>query len=390
MPGAPSPPVGALRAARASPRARASRLAHALGFVALAVMLNGCMLRAHQADSFADHRTDTLVEVKGHYRLNRAFQDYYDTAFVLTRGTAAPRVATLDATAADLSHYDVVFFGEIHGHAGVHLQQMALFRALYARDPHWILSLEQFERDVQGVVDDYLAGRIGETTLVEKGRAWNNYAASYRPMLTFAKEHRLPVIAAEAPEWAVECVGQRGPEILSEFTPEERTWVARDLHLSPGPYRDKFMQFQGSSPTHGGGTARTPEAELAAQRSFAAQVARDDTMAESIERALRQHPGYKVLHLTGTFHSAGFLGTVERLRLRDPALKIAVIDPIEVADPEAPSFDADELRQGTVLQLVYPNPEEFVEGEDMSAFIAKMKGKRLANACKYTLADAPG
>jgi uncharacterized iron-regulated protein len=322
--------------------------------------------------------------------LGRAFEDYYDTAFLFTdAGSAATREVSMAQLAAALSKYDVVFYGESHGHPGVHLQEMKLLRALYARDPRWVVSFEQFERDVQGVVDDYLAGRSGETALIDKGRAWNNYAASYRPLLVFAKEHHLPVIAAEAPDWTINCIGQSGSRILDQFSPQERSWVAADIHDGPGAYRDEYMQFLGGSTTHGGGKADGPEAAQRAareaQNSFAAQVARDDTMAESIQRALEQHPGYKVLHLTGSFHAAKFLGTVERLKLREPGLRIAVIDPIEVEDPKVPTLPAADIGDGTVLQLIYPNPEEFVEGENMSAWIAKMHATRAANTCKYTL-----
>jgi uncharacterized iron-regulated protein len=385
-----------------------------LGLILSAALLSSCVLKPPSTDTRESSRvSDSLHETNGRHVLNRAFKDFYDSAFVLTNdGKTAPRVVRPTELADTLAGFDVVFYGENHGHAGVHLQQMKLLRALYERDSHWVLSLEQFERDVQGVVDDYLAGRIGETTLIDKGRAWNNYASSYRPLLIFAKEHHLPVIAAEAPGWTITCVGQWGTGILDRFTPLERSWVAQDVHVVPGPYRDKYMQFLGGSPAHGegvpahgdsspahsgnspahgdssaphgGGAAERPEAAAKAERSFSAQVTRDDTMAESIERAVRQHPGYKVLHLTGSFHSEAFLGTVERLRMRDPRLRIAVIDPVAVDDPSAPGFTADSLSDGTVLQLIYPNPNAFVDGEDKSAAIAKMMHEHEANRCKYT------
>ncbi len=323
--------------------------------------------------------------------LKRPFVDYYDSAFIFTAaGKTAPRELNVSQLADALRGYDVIFYGESHGHAGVHLQEMKLLRALHERDSRWVLSLEQFERDVQGVLDDYLAGRTGETALIDKGRAWNNYASSYRPLVVFAKVHHLPVIAAEAPGWAVACVGRWGPGILDQFSPLERSWVAADIHAGPGAYRDEFMQFLGGSATHGGGTPAAANAEAAqraareAQNSFAAQVTRDDTMAESILRALQQHPGYKVLHVTGSFHSAKFLGTVERLHLRKPSLKIAVIDPVEVADPGLPALPAADDGDGTVIQLIYPNPEEFADGEDMSAWIGRMKARHAASECKYS------
>ncbi len=322
--------------------------------------------------------------------LGRPFKDYYDTAFVFTdAGNAATRELRLSQLAAVLERYDVVFYGESHGHPGVHLAEMKLLRALYERNPRWIVSFEQFERDVQGVVDDYLAGRIGETALIDKGRAWNNYAASYRPLLEFAKVHHLPVVAAEAPGWAVSCVGRSGTAILEQFSPLERSWVAKDIHAEPGAYRDRYMQFLGDSTSHGGGKPGDAEAaeraRRAAQNSFAAQATRDDTMAESIARALERHPGYKVLHLTGSFHAAKFLGTVERLKQRNPKLKIAVIDPVEVENPDAPALPAAAAEDGTVLQLIYPNPDEFAAGEDMGAWMATMHAKHTAGTCQYAL-----
>jgi uncharacterized iron-regulated protein len=352
--------------------------------------LSSCALRPASPEAGTTGSGTALRETDGRYRLDRSFQDFYDTAFVLTGGgTDVPQVANLAQVADALSGYDVVFYGERHSHPGVHLQQMKLLRALVERNPRWILSFEQFERDVQGVVDDYLAGRIGESALIDKGRAWNNYDASYRPLLLFAKEHHLPVVAAEAPGWSVSCVGQWGTGIFEQFTPLERSWVAAEVHVAPGAYQDKYLRFLSDSPAHGGGAAASPESAARAQRSFAAQVTRDDTMAESIERALQQHPGYKVFHLTGNFHAEGFLGTVERLRMLDPKLKLAVIEPVEVEDPAAPAFATASLREGTVLQLIYPNPDSFAEGEDSSASMKSMAHANPMNRCKYSPPGAP-
>jgi uncharacterized iron-regulated protein len=328
---------------------------------------------------------DELSSAQGRLVLGRPLADFYDSVFVLTEaGATVPRAVSVAGLADRLLGYDVIFFGEFHRHPGVHLQQQRLLRALHERAPALILSFEQFERDVQPVLDDYLAGRIGEITLTEQGRAWDSYRPSYRPLLEYAKVNGLPVVAAEAPAWAIGCIGQWGPEILAQFTPAERATVASELHLGPGAYRDKYMRFQSGSASHGGGAAPSPQALLRAERSYASQAARDDSMAESIQRALRQHPGSKLLHLNGSFHSAGFLGTVERLRLRDPGLKIAVIQPVEAADPQEPAISSAALAEGTALLLVYPNPPDFVEGEDQSDFIRRIIAQRAAKPCKYT------
>lgn len=287
--------------------------------------------------------------------------------------------ATYGEAAEMLDGYDVVFFGEVHRHPGNHLAQAEMFAALYARTPEMTLSLEQFETDTQDVMDRFLAGEIGEWRLKKEGRAWDNYATSYRPLVEFAKARSLPVIAAEAPKNLIVCVGRYGPEALDKMTPEDRQHVAAELNFMEGAYKDKFMKFAGGSSTHGGGD---PEAaRITAERSFAGQVARDDTMAESIYEHLQANPGRRVLHLDGNFHSQSFLGTVERLQLRDPSLKIAVIDPLMVDDPDAPGFAEEDLSKGTFLLLLRAVPDDFAEGESKMDFIREVMAQREENEC---------
>jgi len=52
------------------------------------------------------------------------------------------------------------------------------------------------------------------------------------------------------------------------------------------------------------------------RRIYEAQCTRDDTMAESIHRAMTT--GSVVLHINGGFHSESGLGTVARLQWRRP------------------------------------------------------------------------
>ena len=290
------------------------------------------------------------------------------TAFDLlkTEPGKAPGYRTVAEAADELANYDVIFFGEWHDHAGNHLAEMELFREIEARTPRLALSMEQFERDVQPVVDDYMAGRIGEETLVRKGRAWGNYAEAYRPLVEFAKDHGLPVIAANAPASLVRCVGEKGPEFLTQLDPEKRLWAAAALHLGDGAYKDKFMAFLAGSETHGASPS-SPDAADQNARAYAAQVLRDDTMAESIANFLHKNPDRKVVHITGDFHVEGGLGTVERLRERMPGVKIAVVAPVEAKDPSHPGVAPDDAKNGDFLFLLRAEPKEYVSDTERKA-----------------------
>lgn len=295
------------------------------------------------------------------------------TSYVLV-DPATEAVLTVEEAVARLSDADVVFLGESHRHPGNHIAQMALFRALHAQKPKTALSLEQFERDVQPVLDQYLAGEIGEAALRDKGRAWDNYPVSYRPLVEYAKANDLPVIASEAPNMVVRCVGRQGPSFLESLPADKSHWAAATLRLPDGPYRDRFIDFAGGNAGHGEAASEEDTVSEAVLRSFAAQVTRDETMAESIVQYLNTNPGFRVVHLNGAFHSAGFLGTAERVQWDRPDLNIAVVHPIEVDDPSNPTVPDDMRGEGTILLLIQPMPAAYIsEEEERDAITAQMK-----------------
>jgi uncharacterized iron-regulated protein len=284
------------------------------------------------------------------------------TSFQIMRvDSGAPAPVSADQAADALKNYDVIFMGEWHDHTGNHVAEMALLRALYARAPDLALSMEMFERDVQNIVDDYLAGRIGEDNFRRRGRAWDNYAESYRPLVEYAKEHGLPVIAANVPGAVVRCVGLEGPAYLARMAPDKRGQVAAELHVQEGPYKDKFLRFLEESGSHGPDAGKTPEQKKEeADKSFASQVARDDTMAESIFLSLQKNPMRKVVHVTGAFHVEEALGTVERLKLRAPQLKIALVVPAEAEHPDSPSLNPADAKNANFVFLLRASPKEYV------------------------------
>ena len=169
------------------------------------------------------------------------------------------------------------------------------------------------------------------------------------------------------------------------------------------------MALMGDGSTHGGGGKHSDDVEEPADgvvagdseeeasaapglspairamvmRSFAAQVTRDDTMAESIANHLGDYPERKVVHLDGHFHSESHLGTVERLKIRMPELKVAVINPVEVADNDAPAWTEEDRTSGDYLLLVQELPDAFVKEENELEFQRELMGKRSGNNCEY-------
>jgi uncharacterized iron-regulated protein len=79
-----------------------------------------------------------------------------------------------------LAECDVVFLGEEHDNDEAHRLQIEITRGLLARRGEIAISMEMFERDVQGWVDRYVGNRLDEEVFLAHSRPWPNYAEHYR------------------------------------------------------------------------------------------------------------------------------------------------------------------------------------------------------------------
>lgn len=227
----------------------------------------------------------------------------------------AVREVALSEAADALAACDVVFLGEEHDNDVGHALQLLLTELLLRRRGALALSLEMFERDVQGTLDRYLAGEIDEERFLAESRPWGNYAEHYRPAVELARSRGLPVLAANVPRDLARRVSARGLDAV-----EGEPHAAREVHLGDGPYRARFAEaITGGHPGFEPGKL---------DRWYAAQCLKDDTMAESIADFLSRPRGPLVVHWCGSFHSDYGLGTVERLLMRRPDLRVGVVSMI--------------------------------------------------------------
>jgi uncharacterized iron-regulated protein len=259
--------------------------------------------------------------------------------------TATGRDVSLADMVAAAAAADVVFFGEMHDDAETHFAEFALLEGIGRRRDNVVVSLEMFERDVQPLVDDYLAGRISETDFLARSRPWERYATDYRALVLLARARGWPVIASNIPRPIASSVARRGLSAVGALPADSAWLVARehDCTLS-GEYYRRFGQTMSG---HGGpGTAADSAAARAiTDRYYESQCAKDEAMAEAIAEAHRRAgAGAVVVHFNGAFHSDFGLGTAERVRRRMPQARMVVISALPVADPQAGDAAANRAR----------------------------------------------
>jgi uncharacterized iron-regulated protein len=241
------------------------------------------------------------------------------------------RITDFEGMVATLATYDVVFLGEQHDDPRTHQLQAAVLEGIARRRAGPVaLALEMFERDVQGRVDDYLAGRLSEGEFLAGARPWPRYATDYRPMVEFARQRGWPVIAGNVPRRHASTVARRGIAAIDSLDATERAFVAAELACPRDEYWRRFRETMGDMSGHG--MQLSPEQlEATVWRMYESQCVKDETMGESIARA-RSATGALVVHANGAFHSDHRLGTVPRAARRLPGARIAVVSFVPVTD----------------------------------------------------------
>lgn len=235
------------------------------------------------------------------------------------------KLITVKQMAENLKDKDVIFFGEYHGEAISHQLELKLLIELYALNPKIIVSLEMFERDVQEHLDNYLKDKITEEDFLAQSRPWPNYAKDYRPLVEFAKQNGLTVLAANVPRRYAALIAKNGITALDELPPNEKEYISENLVVLNDEYKRNFIATISGSKF--GNEDNGAPTELL-DKMYAAQCLKDDTMAESIIKALDKNADHLVIHYNGDFHSRKYLGTVQKVQLLAPDLSIAVISPV--------------------------------------------------------------
>lgn len=251
-------------------------------------------------------------------------------------GKAVTQTVLLDR----LATADVVFVGEQHTDPAAHAFELTVLTGLHTRvGKRLTLGMEMFERDVQPALDDYTQGKTTEAAFLKASRPWSNYAADYRPLVEFARAHRVAVLASNVPQPLATAVGRRGLSALSEFPASQ---YAPDVQT---PRDGAFQRFQAVMHDMGGHGGMTMDAATIS-RFYDAQCLRDATMAGSITRRLDAAPGALVLHINGQFHSDYGDGIPRRVLWQRPLTKCVIISVL--SDPKAPP-DSKKLADYVVL-----------------------------------------
>jgi uncharacterized iron-regulated protein len=228
-------------------------------------------------------------------------------------GVAVDFGALVQAT----SQSEIVLFGELHNNPVSHWLQLELTMALHElKGINLLLGMEMFEADDQLKIDEYFSELIPERNFRQDARFWNNYNTDIKPLVEFARENSLRLIATNIPRRYAALVNREGLEGLQRLSAEAKRFVAPlPVAYDPELPGYKAMLTMGGMPAHS--NENFPKA----------QAIKDATMAHFILK--NYHADNVFIHFHGTYHSNNYEGIVWYLKNYRPETQMVIIATVE-------------------------------------------------------------
>ena len=225
----------------------------------------------------------------------------------------AERPVLFEEWVATLLEKDVVYLGEEHRNQWHIEGALRILRALLQHGRNPTIGMEMFGWDGQAGLDQYVSEEITSRDQFVNASRWEqNWGGSfddYAPLIGFAREHHLPVLALNPPRPLVRRVATQGlAHALAD--PEMRRWGLQDeLFVESPAYRDVIVRQLRLC--HGG------MSDEGYERMYEASVFRDEGMAKTIADYLARKQtstgGRPLLSYTGGGHIQYHLPVPDRV-----------------------------------------------------------------------------
>jgi uncharacterized iron-regulated protein len=252
---------------------------------------------------------------------------------------------------------DIIFFGEMHDNPICHWLELELTKDLYnEKKEKLILGAEMFETDNQLLLKEYIGKMIRKKDFEAEAKLWKNYATDYAPIVDFAREHGIKIVATNIPRRFAAIVNLKGFEGLDSINAYQRGMIA-PLPIKFNPELDCYKKMKEAMGADAGGAHNS-------DNIVKAQAIKDATMAHFILKNGME--GMTFLHFNGSYHSDNYQGIVwyikEYNKKNEFDLKILTISSVEQGSPE----ELDVKNQG-LADFIICTPEDMTKTQASSA-----------------------
>lgn len=203
----------------------------------------------------------------------------------------------------------IVHVGETHNSMPMHEIEFQVIRALYAKDKHLAIGLEMVPVTLQEALNKWTAGILTKEEFLREVRwyvTWNFNFGYYEKIFDFAREHRLPIYALNAPREVISKIRMRGWDALSD---EEKAYFPGPPDLTNKDHRTLIRTvFESSDIPH---AMMGPGLDQVFEGLYRSQSAWDEVMGANAVKAVEAE-GRRLVVCVGSGHLLYNLGLNRR------------------------------------------------------------------------------
>ena len=209
----------------------------------------------------------------------------------------------------------VILVGETHTRWDHHLVQLEILKLLYQKSPKLAIGVEWFQRPYQKHLDAYIAGKISEEEMLHLTGyfdRWRYDYRLYRPIIQYAREHKIPIIALNASHELIDALSKSG---FDDLTPELKEQLPGSYDWSDKAYEKRLRSVFDEHPDYLG--------EF--EDFLRGQLTWDESMAESAAQYLDKNPETRLLILAGSGHIMYGSGIPNRIKRRIDVEQLSIL-----------------------------------------------------------------
>ena len=203
----------------------------------------------------------------------------------------------------------IVHVGETHNSMPMHEIEFQVIRALYDRDKSLAIGLEMVPVTLQEALNKWTAGILTKDEFLREIRwyvTWNFNFGYYEKIFDFAREHRLPIYALNAPREVINKIRMRGWDALTD---EEKAFFPGPPDTTNADHRTLIRTVFESSDIPE--AMRGPGLDKMFEGLYRGQSAWDTVMGSNAVRAAKAE-GRRVVVCVGSGHLLYNLGLNRR------------------------------------------------------------------------------
>jgi uncharacterized iron-regulated protein len=218
-----------------------------------------------------------------------------------------PKAKKFSEISKDMVKSKIVFVGEKHTEFSSHLNQLKIIKAMYKNNPKLSIGMEMFQKPFQKYLDEFIAGKIDEKKMITKTEyfeRWKYDYELYRPIILFAKENGIPIIALNIDREITKLVVSKGLDALSD---KQRKEVPNTIDFS----NEKYKEYLGLVYS-----MHQSKSFKSFDEFYHAQLLWDESMAKNIVDYTRKNPEHSMVVLAGNGHIMHGYGIPSRIKRR--------------------------------------------------------------------------